>query len=198
MSTMPETARRHLPRHLTQSIAFAEALVMMGVAFLAAPSTADERDGDNRSPEQSREAMESHPELDVSLFAAEPMLHSPADFDVDHRGRVWVGEIVNYRPFRDNQGGREAGDRILVLEDTDGDGHADETTLFYQGQDINSPHGVCVLADPAGDRIEVIVSTATKQGPGPHVARFIDTDGDLKADEKEILFNVICSDKDDP
>ena len=56
-------------------------------------------------------------------------------------GRIWICEIINYR----GKGKRPEGDRILVLEDTDKDGKADKATTFYQGKDIDSPHGVCVL-----------------------------------------------------
>ena len=120
--------------------------------------------------------------LAVDLFAAEPMLLSPSNIDVDARGRVWVCEIVNYRHFRNTTNEpREEGDRILVLEDTDGDGTLDAKTVFYQSPEIDSPHGVCVLGDT------VIVSA------GENVLTFKDEDGDLVADEgsKRVLFTGI-------
>src|ERR1700679_2627738 len=67
--------------------------------------------------------------LEATLFAAEPMLLSPSDIDVDHLGRVWVCEVVNYRG---RNGQRPEGDRILILEDTNQDGRADKQTVFYQ------------------------------------------------------------------
>lgn len=121
-----------------------------------------------------------HSELDVELFAAEPMLANPSNIDVDHLGRVWVCEVVNYRHFRNKDAKpREAGDRILILEDTDGDAVADRKCVFYQGRDIDSAHGICVLGDRA------IVSA------NDSVFFLIDSDGDLKADKKEILFTGI-------
>ena len=73
-----------------------------------------------------------HPELDVELFAAEPMMANPSNIDVDHLGRVWVCEVLNYRHFRNKDAKpRKEGDRILVLEDTDGDAVADKETVFY-------------------------------------------------------------------
>ncbi len=110
------------------------------------------------------------------------MLLSPSNIDVDAHGRVWVCEIVNYRQFRNkNIPVREEGDRILVLEDTDGDGALDEKTVFYQSPEIDSPHGVCVLGDT------VIVSA------GENVLTFTDADGDLVADEgsRKVLFTGI-------
>ncbi len=55
---------------------------------------------------------------------------SPSNIDIDHLGRVWVCEVVNYRSVN---GSRPEGDRILVLEDTDGDGKADKTTRLLSG-----------------------------------------------------------------
>ncbi len=129
-----------------------------------------------RSPEPVVDKLDVAPGLKATLFAAEPMLCNPTNIDVDHRGRVWVCEVQNYRG---RQGTRPEGDRILVLEDTDGDGTADKTTVFYQGKDIDSAVGMCVL----GNR--VIVSCA------PNVFVFTDEDGDLKADTKELLFSNV-------
>mgnify|MGYP006274921023 CR=1 FL=1 len=115
--------------------------------------------------------------LEATLFAAEPLLSSPADIDVDPSGRVWVCEVTNYRGKKDH---RPEGDRILVLEDTDGDGAADKSTVFHQGRDVDSALGICVVGDGPGRK--VIVSCA------PNVWVFHDDDGDLVADRKEALF----------
>src|SRR5437660_10896050 len=65
--------------------------------------------------------------LEATLFAAEPMLVNPCDMDIDERGRVWITEGANYRKWA-NPPLREGGDRIVILEDTDGDGRADKQT----------------------------------------------------------------------
>ena len=116
-------------------------------------------------------------DLEATLFAAEPLLSSPTNIDVDSRGRVWVCEVTNYRARKDT---RREGDRILVLEDTDGDGRADKRTVFHQGRDVDSALGICVLGEGPGRR--VIVSCA------PNVFVFHDDDGDLVADRCEPLF----------
>jgi putative membrane-bound dehydrogenase-like protein len=116
-------------------------------------------------------------DLEATLFAAEPLLSSPTNIDVDSRGRVWVCEVTNYRAKKDT---RREGDRILVLEDTDGDGRADKRTVFHQGRDVDSALGICVLGEGPGRR--VIVSCA------PNVFVFHDDDGDLVADRCEPLF----------
>ncbi len=114
--------------------------------------------------------------LEATLFAGEPMVLSPADIDVDHKGRVWVCEVVNYRG---RNGQRPEGDRILILEDTNQDGVADKQTVFYQGRDIDSALGICVLGN------KVIVSVA------PNVFIFTDENGDGKADKKDVLFSKV-------
>jgi len=134
----------------------------------------------DRTPENAVAGLDVADGLEVTLFAAEPMLLSPSNIDIDHMGRVWVCEVVNYRRFANaNNPDRPEGDRILVLEDTNGDGMADKETVFYQGRDIDSAHGVCVL----GNR--VIVSA------GDSVFSFYDDNGDLKADRKEVMFTGI-------
>ncbi len=131
----------------------------------------------------SRELVDAVSQLDVGegleagLFAGEPDLLSPSDIDVDHLGRVWVCEVVNYRG---HQGERKEGDRILILEDTNGDGASDKTTVFYQGHEVDSAQGICVLGNRA------IVSVGDK------VWNFIDKDGDLKADDKQVMFSGIA------
>ncbi|RLS53922.1 MAG: DUF1080 domain-containing protein [Planctomycetota bacterium] len=131
----------------------------------------------------SREVADAVAQLDAGeglqaqLFAGEPTLLSPSDIDVDHLGRVWVCEVVNYRH---RLGERKEGDRILVLEDTNGDGVSDKTTVFFQGHEVDTAHGIGVF----GNRVIVSV--------GDKVWNFIDKDGDLKADEKQLLFSGIA------
>ena len=96
------------------------------------------------NPKDSLQSLEVADGMKAELFASEPMLLSPSSIDIDHKGRVWVAEIVNYRG---HNGKRAEGDRIIILEDTDGDGIADGSKTYYQGRDIDSPHGVCVLGN---------------------------------------------------
>jgi putative membrane-bound dehydrogenase-like protein len=116
--------------------------------------------------------------LEVSLFASEPDLVNPCNMDVDARGRVWITEGANYRKWA-SPPRREGGDRIVILEDKNGDAVADKTSVFYQGPEINSALGICVLGN------KVIVSCS------PNIFVLTDTDGDSKADKKELLFTGI-------
>ena len=118
--------------------------------------------------------------LQAALFASEPMLRNPTDMDIDERGRVWVTEGVNYRSTFQKWGVLQpAGDRIVILEDTNRDGVADKQTVFYQDPSINAALGICVLGN------KVIVSDS------PNVFVLTDTDGDGKADQRELLFTGI-------
>ena len=54
----------------------------------------------------------------------------PIAFTIDARGRLWVVEGLTY-PVRAPEG--QGKDRILIFEDTDGDGHFDKRTVFAEG-----------------------------------------------------------------
>lgn len=121
--------------------------------------------------------------LGVELFAAEPMIQNPTNIDIDHRGRVWAVEAVNYRSSFKQWGElREGGDRVVILEDTNGDGVADKEKTFYQSKELEAPLGICVLPREKGT--QVIVSAA------PNVWLLTDADGDDQAEKAEILFKV--------
>ncbi|MDA1267228.1 MAG: dehydrogenase, partial [Planctomycetota bacterium] len=115
--------------------------------------------------------------LSVSLWAESPQLFNPTAMDVDARGRVWVTEAVHYRRWGGRNPGREqpGGDRVVILEDSDGDGRCDSSKVFVQDEDLVAPLGICVLGDT------VFVSCS------PHIFAYRDTDGDDVADEREIF-----------
>src|SRR5690349_19731982 len=81
-------------------------------------------------PDKALSTFQVADDLELSLFASEPMFVNPTSIDVDHKGRVWVCESVNYRNHlrRQPKLNRPEGDRIVILEDTDGDGKADKAT----------------------------------------------------------------------
>lgn len=114
--------------------------------------------------------------LEAKLFASEPAITNPTNIDIDHKGRVWVLEAYNYRPEITGNDVRPEGDRIVILEDTDGDGVHDQTKVFYQGPELNAPLGIWVMGNQA------------KVSQSPYVWLFTDTNGDDVADKKEIIF----------
>lgn len=132
-------------------------------------------------PEKALAAMKPAAGFQVELFAAEPMLLNPTSIDIDHKGRVWVAEAVNYRRVGFNRPIiRPEGDRIVVLVDEKGDGKATKAVTFYQGKDLYGPIGVCVSASPGRKPGEFAYRVFVCQSPD--ILLFEDKDGDLKAD----------------
>jgi putative membrane-bound dehydrogenase-like protein len=127
---------------------------------------------DIHDPARAVANLDVHPELQATLFASEPQITNPTNLDIDHRGRVWICDVKNYRG---NNGRRPEGDRILILEDSDGDGKADNVKTFYQGRDVDSAMGICVLGN------KVIVSAS----PNVFVFHFDEND---KITKREVLF----------
>ena len=80
--------------------------------------------------------------LEITPWATSPALFNPTNIDIDHLGRIWVLEGVNYRRKADRQA---AGDRIVILQDTDGDGKSDSSKVFWQDPELVSPLGIAVF-----------------------------------------------------
>src|SRR5262249_53205610 len=68
------------------------------------------------------------PGFRATLFAGEPDLVQPIAFTFDDRGRLWVVECYSYPNWTKEKEGR---DRVLIFEDTDGDGRFDKRTVFW-------------------------------------------------------------------
>src|SRR5690554_2009820 len=104
--------------------------------------------------------------FEVNLFAADPMVVKPIQMNWDAEGRLWVVSSTIYPHMKT---GEEANDKIYVLEDTDGDGIADKSTIFAEG--LLTPTGI--LPGDGG----VYVANSTE------ILHLMDTDGDGKADK---------------
>ncbi|WP_162417928.1 PVC-type heme-binding CxxCH protein [Cyclobacterium roseum] len=140
---------------------------------------------EKRNPENALLGIKVNESLEASLFASEPMITNPTNIDIDHKGRVWVCEAYNYRPDITGNETKGEGDRILILEDSNGDGKADKSTVFYQDPELNAPLGIWVMGHQA------IVSQS------PYVWLLTDTDGDDKADKKEVIFKGVGGEQHD-
>src|SRR6516162_4202732 len=115
--------------------------------------------------------------LEITLWASEPLFVNPTCMDIDHKGRVWVCESVNYRDrLHGRKLRRPEGDRILILEDSKGTGKADKVTVFYQSPETLAPLGIAVAPDPDGPGCKVYLCQS------PDILLFEDKDGDGKAD----------------
>ncbi|MBL4886383.1 MAG: c-type cytochrome [Planctomycetaceae bacterium] len=123
-----------------------------------------QKEGENpSSPLEAANAITVPEGFRVTLFAGEPDVSQPISMETDDRGRLWVSECYTYakQGFDD-----ELRDRLLILEDTDGDGEHDLRKVFWdQGNRLTSilpgtkgcwilNHGTLAwLADENGDDI---------------------------------------------
>lgn len=132
----------------------------------------------NEDKQQENQPLLFVPEgLEVSVWAESPLFYNPTNMDVDAKGRVWVTEGVNYRDFRNADGHKvqDKGDRVMILEDTNGDGKADASKVFVQDTLLRSPLGIAVLGN------QVVVSCS------PNIIIYTDEDGDDIPDSKEVF-----------
>ncbi|MDQ6630535.1 MAG: dehydrogenase, partial [Verrucomicrobiota bacterium] len=125
-----------------------------------------------KSPQDSLAAIKVFPGFKVELVASEPLIEDPIAFDWSADGKLWVVEMRDYPLGLDGKG--KPGGRIRFLEDTNGDGRYDKSTIFLD--DIPFPNGIIPW------RNGVIISAA------PEIFYAEDSDGDGKADIRKTLF----------
>lgn len=127
------------------------------------------------TPEQSREQFVLADGFEVDLVVSEqdfPEMRNPVALDIDARGRLWVTTNPTYPQYLP---GTPPDDKILIYEDTNGDGRADKQTIF--ADKLHLPIGIA-LGDGG-----VYVSQQ------PDLMFLKDTDGDGKADSRERLLH---------
>ncbi len=176
-------------------------LLLRGIAWAGKRENADElckpeELGDNlryveggpTHPSKAAEKIEVHPEFDLSLVAAEPLINKVMNIDWDEKGRLWVCETpeypngrreLNVEKWKDSGSwtkkyDRDPTDRISWLEDTNGDGVMDKKHVF-------------------ADKLELVTSFVFyKNGviacAAPDIWNLQDTDGDGVADKREKLY----------
>lgn len=177
------------------------AMLLRGIAWAGKRENADELckpeelgdalryvDGGPTRPEKAAEKLEVHPEFNISLVAAEPLINKPMNIDWDEKGRLWVVETpeypngrreLNVEAWKDSGSwtkklDRDPIDRISWLEDTNGDGVMDKKHVF-------------------ADKLELCTSFVLyKNGviacAAPDIWNLQDTDGDGVADKREKIY----------
>ncbi len=119
------------------------------------------------SPEESMSTFQVAKGFRIELIASEPLVADPVDMEIDEYGRLYVVEMHGYPLDKSGSG------TVRLLEDTDGDGKMDKSTIF--ADNLVLPTGVMrwkkgiLVTDP------------------PNVLYLEDTDGDNKADKREIV-----------
>ena len=155
---------------------FCSCALLLTLFSFCFPVAAQQPRGLTDLPDPSVEAQQAAfvlPEgFEINLFAAEPLLRNPVQMNWDAQGRLWVVCSTTYPHI---EVGAAPNDQVVVLEDTDGDGTADKSTLF--ADDLHIP--TALLPGDGG----LYVANSTE------LLFLRDTDGDGKADERTILLS---------
>jgi mono/diheme cytochrome c family protein/glucose/arabinose dehydrogenase len=120
--------------------------------------------------------LKAAPGYKIELFASEKEftdMANPVQLSFDNKGRLWVATMPSYPHYK--PGDQKPNDKLIILEDTNGDGKADKQTTFAEGLHIPvgfefAPEGVYV-------------------SQGTNLMLLIDTNGDDKADTQEIILS---------
>ena len=96
-----------------------------------------------KTPEEERVTFVLPEGFQAQLVAAEPEIAKPLNMAFDFRGRLWITDTVEYPHPAPND--REPRDSIKILEDTDGDGRADQISTF--AENLNIPMGLYPYGD---------------------------------------------------
>ncbi|MDB4572800.1 hypothetical protein N9Z92_02730, partial [Akkermansiaceae bacterium] len=110
--------------------------------------------------------------MEIQLVASDPMIAKPVQMNFDSQGRIW---LVSSGMYPHIVPGAEENDKVLILEDTNGDGVADKRTVF--ADDLHIPTAVL----PADGGAYVANST--------EIIFLKDTDGDGKADHRRVVLS---------
>lgn len=125
------------------------------------------------APAASMKTIFTPPGYRLELVASEPMIQDPILIDFDPDGRLWAIEMPGYMPDLPATTERDPTGRIVVLEDVDDDGKMDKRTVFLDG--LVLPRALKVLDHG------VLV------GEPPNLWLARDTNGDLRADTKDLV-----------
>jgi len=174
---------------LRKMIAKREARIWAVAKGEAVPSTIDDSDTGElqrvrtnaknpirlTSPEESRATFTLPEGYEVNLFASEvdfPDLKKPVQMTFDAKGRLWVTTMGSYPMYLP---GKPVDDKVLIFEDTDGDGKADKQTVF--ADKLHVPTGI-----ELGDGGAYVAQQ-------PNLMFLKDTDGDDKADTRDLILH---------
>ncbi len=194
-----------VPGHIYENFSHnsVRTLLLRGIAWAGKRENADEfckpeelgqalryPEGGPTRPEKAAAKIELHPEFDISLVAAEPLINKVMNLDWDEKGRMWVVETPEYPnglrkantaewkesgSVAPGQYEREPLDRISILTDTNGDGVMDKKQVFADKLELATSF---VL-----HKNGVIVSAA------PDIWFLEDTDGDEVCDKRTKLYS---------
>ncbi|WP_158858188.1 DUF7133 domain-containing protein [Lunatibacter salilacus] len=155
-------------------------IALVGIALLGALlvlfSTINQPDlgpSPAKTPQDELKTFQLEPGLAIQLVASEPLVQDPVFIQFDEFGRLWVVEMRGFMPDIEGLGESEPVGRINILEDTDGDGTMDISTIYLDS--LIMPRALAVVGDGALV-VENMALWWTK-----------DLDGDGKADTKVMV-----------
>lgn len=160
------------PRHLPSSIFYPRLRLSLCVLSVLCGGAFSSNAQPAPDPELERKSFTVADGFEVTLYAADPMLAKPIQMNFDPAGRLWVATSEIYPQIKP---GQAADDKVLILEDTDGNHRADKVTVFARGLLIPT----AVLPGDGG----CYVANSTE------IVHFKDTDGDGKADQRRVVLS---------
>jgi uncharacterized protein len=202
--SVPYRAFVSIPGHLYENFNRANyrTILLRGIAWAGRRSNVDELvkkdelgdalryvDGGPTHPSKAAEKLEVHPEFNVTLVAAEPLIAKAMNIDWDERGRLWVSEtpeypngrrVPNAAPWRDTgslraeRQARDPEDTISILSDTNGDGVMDRKHVFADKLELVSGF--------------VLYKSGVIAATSPDIWYLEDTNGDEVADKRTKLY----------
>lgn len=139
----------------------------------SASARTDEGPSPALTPAEELASFQIEPGLQIQLVAAEPMVQDPVVITFDEDGRLWVVEMRGFMTSIDGEGEKEPTGRVSVLEDTNGDGQMDKSTIYLDS--LIMPRALALV--PGGALVAENQALWLTQ----------DTNGDLKADSKTLI-----------
>lgn len=147
-------------------------VLTLSLAVSPLPAQRNLTDIPNPDPEIERKSFIVADGFEVNLFAADPQIAKPIQMNFDPQGRLWIASSSIYPHIKP---GEDADDRILIVEDQDGDGTADKTSVFADGLLIPT----AVVPGDGGAYV----------GASTELLHFADTDDDGKADKQRVVLS---------
>ena len=126
-----------------------------------------------KSPQEELETFEIEKGFKIQLVAAEPMVQDPIALTFDEDGRLWVVEMRGFMTDIDGTEEQQPLGRISVLEDEDGDGVMDKSTIYLDSLIMPRALGLVKGGALVAENNSLWITK--------------DMDGDLKADSKILL-----------
>ena len=133
-------------------------------------------------PEEERKTFHLPPGFEIQLVAAEPDINKPLNMAFDAAGRLWVTTSIEY-PYAAPTN-KPARDRLMIFENFGPDGRARKVTEFAGG--LNIPIGIYPFYSRSKDASSITWKCIVWSIP--HIWLMEDTDGDGKADKREVLY----------